>query len=198
MQLPRIRQAEASDRPTLLNILTLAFAADPFNRWYLPDADRFLNYFPQMVETFLDQSIEAGACYLTSGNEGAALWLPPGVSPDEERMEALMAEAAPQPLLEPLAELFEAFESFHPTDNDCWYLPLIGVDPGHQGKGVGGVLMNHVTTLLDERGALGYLESSTPANISLYLRHGFEILEQLPFGDGGVVTPMIRPRSSGT
>ena len=197
MAMPDVRQANASDRSSVLSTVTLAFAADPVNRWYMPNADRFLTYFPRVVEAFLDHSIEAGTCFVTPDSEGAAIWLPPGVSGDEAAMEAVVAEAAPPELLEPLGELFAAFENYHPHDEDCWYLPIIGVDPAHQGKGIGAALMKHATTLLDEQGALSYLESSTPRNVPLYQRHGFEIMDQLMFGYGqGVVTPMLRPRKT--
>ncbi len=198
MAMPAVRQAEPSDRSSVLSTATLAFAADPVNRWYLPDADRFLTYFPKVVESFLDQSIEAGACFVTAGGEGAAIWLPPGVSGDEAAMQAILAEAAPPELQEPLGALFSAFENYHPHDADCWYLPVIGVDPAHQGEGIGAALMKHATTTLVEQGALSYLESSTPRNVPLYQRFGFEIMDQIPFGDsGGIVTPMLRQRRAG-
>jgi hypothetical protein len=36
------------------------------------------------------------------------------------------------------------------------------------------------------------LESSNPKNISLYLRHGFEVIGEIQVGSSPVVTPMIR------
>ena len=194
MTLPAVRAAEQADFDSVLNTITLAFTADPVNRWYLPDADRYLTFFPQVVQAFLGLSIESGACYMTTGGEGAAIWLPPGTVPDEAAMEAVIMEAPPAELQEPLGALFAAIETYHPHDEDCWYLPIIGVDPAHQGKGVGAALMKHATTRIDEAGALSYLESSNPANISLYERHGFEAMGQIPFGDSGIVTPMLRSR----
>lgn len=109
-------------------------------------------------------------------------------------MAAILAQAPPADLQAPLGALFGAIETYHPHDKDCCYLPVIGVDPAHQGKGIGAALMKHATALIDAAGALSYLESSTPANISLYERHGFESMGQIPFGDSGVVTPMLRAR----
>ncbi len=195
MDIPQVRQAEPADRAAVLSTITLAFVADPVNRWYLIDADRFLTYFPKVVEAFLDHSIEAGTCYVTGSVEGAAIWLPPGVSGDDASMEAVLAEAVPPAIMADLGALFAQFENYHPHDDDCWYLPLIGVDPAHQGKGIGAALMKHKTALLDELGALAYLESSTPRNVPLYQRFGFEIMDEIPFGHGaGIVTPMLRQR----
>ncbi|MCA1748539.1 MAG: hypothetical protein LC634_03060 [Sphingomonadales bacterium] len=42
-----------------------------------------------------------------------------------------------------------------------------------------------------------YLESSNPRNISLYLRHGFEIVGEIQHGSSPVMTPMLRPARAG-
>ena len=40
--------------------------------------------------------------------------------------------------------------------------------------------------------SLAYLESTNPRNISLYLRHGFEVIREIRIGAAPPVTPMIR------
>ena len=195
MSLAEVRSATAHEAASVVNTLTLAFAGDPFNRWYLSASDRYLNYFPKIVELLLAPAISSGTCYVTNQLEGAAMWYKPGTGPDEAALGQLFEEAPPPHLLEPVGTLLAAFENYHPHDDDCWYLPLIGVDPGHQGRGIGAALMKHVLGIIDDQHALSYLESSTPQNISLYQRHGFEVMDQLPFGDyNGLVTPMIRQR----
>nr|WP_257785612.1 GNAT family N-acetyltransferase [Pedobacter steynii] len=67
-------------------------------------------------------------------------------------------------------------DKFHPTEPH-WYLPMIGVDPAHQGAGVGSALM---------------IESSNPKNISLYKRHGFEVIGTIQSGNSPVLRPMLR------
>jgi ribosomal protein S18 acetylase RimI-like enzyme len=122
---------------------------------------------------------------------GAALWLPPGIEPDDERMNAIMAAAVPAEVLPDLAGVFEQMAGFHPHEPH-WYLPLIGVDPALQGRGYGAALMRHAVQRFDAEGVLAYLESSNPRNISLYERHGFEILGTVQVGASPVVTPMLR------
>ena len=152
MDLPEIRCAVPADRTVLGATLTLAFSADPFNRWYLADADSYLSYFPRVVDAFIGPSIDAGTCYMTAEGEAVALWFPPGVGADESLVEAVFAEAVPADLDETFGKLLQAFDHHHPHDDDCWYLPLIGVDPAHQGRGLGGALMKHVNTILDDQG----------------------------------------------
>jgi ribosomal protein S18 acetylase RimI-like enzyme len=82
-------------------------------------------------------------------------------------------------------------ERFHP-DEPHWYLPLIGVEPNAQGRGLGAALLRHALERFDREGALAYLESSNPRNIPLYERHGFEIVGEIRVGAAPVMTPMLR------
>jgi ribosomal protein S18 acetylase RimI-like enzyme len=120
------------------------------------------------------------------------MWMAPGIESDGDRMGAVMAENLTPEKLENLGELLSQMAGYHPEAQDCWYLPVIGVDACHQGKGLGSALMKHATRMLDESGSTGYLESSNPANISLYQRHGFEAMGEIRVGSIPVVTPMLR------
>jgi len=72
------------------------------------------------------------------------------------------------------------------------YLPLIGVEPNAQGRGLGAALMGVALARCDREGTLAYLESSNPRNVSLYRRGGFEETDEIKVGAGPVVTPMVR------
>ena len=54
-------------------------------------------------------------------------------------------------------------------------------------------LMEGALERCDEEGLIAYLESSNPANIPLYQRHGFEIIGEIQAPGTPVVTPMLRP-----
>jgi ribosomal protein S18 acetylase RimI-like enzyme len=91
--------------------------------------------------------------------------------------------------------VFEAMAKYHPTEPH-WYLPLIGVDPSHQGKGHGAELMTHALQRCDREQVPAYLEASSPRNISLYRRHGFETLGTIQVGSSPPLVPMLRvPRT---
>ena len=80
---------------------------------------------------------------------------------------------------------------YHPEEPH-WYLPLIGVDPLHQGRGYGSALMKHALQRCDQENKLAYLESSNPRNLSLYIRHGFEIIGTIRVADSPPMIPMLR------
>lgn len=67
------------------------------------------------------------------------------------------------------------------------------VDAAHQGKGLGAQLLQAALGRCDAEGLPAYLESSNPANISLYERHGFRVTAEIRVGDAPPVFPMLRP-----
>jgi ribosomal protein S18 acetylase RimI-like enzyme len=122
---------------------------------------------------------------------GAALWLPSGVHADHESLGKVFTTTAEPAHLGDLLGTFEQMGRWHP-DEPCWYLAMIGVEPNAQGRGLGGALLRQAVARCDEEGALAYLESSNPRNISLYERHGFEAMGEIRVGAGPLVTPMLR------
>ena len=119
------------------------------------------------------------------------MWLPPGVMPDEEALGAVFQASVPEPRLSELFAVFERMGSYHPADPH-WYLPLIGVDPACQRHGYGAVLLRPALAQCDREGIAAYLESSNPANLSLYQRHGFEVLDTIQVGSSPPIYPMLR------
>jgi len=124
------------------------------------------------------------------GYAGVALWLPPGVHPDEDAMNSLLQLTSPQMQKDGPA-VFEQMARNHPKEPH-WFLPFIAVDPMHQGKGHGSALMQHALVPCDRDHVLAYLESSNPKNIPLYERHGFELLSTIQVGTSPPIFPMLR------
>ena len=179
-----------AEKDAVFAILTLAFSNDPATRWTWPEPKVYIEAFPHFATAFGGVAFEKGSA-LCVGSAGAALCLPPGTGPDEAALNALMMRTADPASAVDGPQLMQQMASHHPKEPH-WYLPLIGVDPAHQNKGVGGALLRHVTDRCDRDGVLAYLESSNPRNIPLYERHGFEILGRAQAGQSPVITPMLR------
>ena len=179
------------DRSRTVSVVTLAFSADPMARWAFPDPGDYYAYFPEFVHAFAGAAFEAGSAFALDGYVGAALWLPPGVHPDEERLGALVAENISAELQGPISEMFELQEACHP-DEPHWYLPLIGIDPLHQGKGYGSQLLQKALGIVDSQGLAAYLEATTPSSRALYERQGFEVVRELRVAGSPPMWPMIR------
>jgi len=190
MDIPVIRSATEAERQKVVGLITLSFASDPLARWSLSEADRYLRVMPRWVAAFAGNGLAHGATLVVDSLEGAAMWLPPGIEPDVDTMMRIIDENADERTAD-LLRVLEQMSGFHPQE-PCWYLPMIGVDPVVQGRGFGALLMRHATMRCDAERAVAYLESSNPRNISLYLRHGFEVMGTIQVGSSPTVTPMIR------
>jgi ribosomal protein S18 acetylase RimI-like enzyme len=191
MAVPAGETATASDEPSAIAVMTLAFSADPVARWSWADPQRFLEHFPTFVKAFGGKGFAHGSAYCVDGYAGAALWLPPQVEPDEEALGALFQRTVPEDLQDDVLALLEQMGRYHPSEPH-WYLPLMGVDPRHQGKGLGSALMRHALVPCDRDQTLAYLESTNPKNIPLYERHGFELLGTIQAGSSPPLFPMLR------
>nr|WP_311924683.1 GNAT family N-acetyltransferase [Microvirga sp. 3-52] len=179
------------DQSRLVAAIVLAFSVDPAARWTYPAPESYLKHFPDLVRIFGRRAFESGTAHFIDDAQAAALWLPPGVQPDEEALMAHFQRTVPEQDQDTLFAVFEQMGQYHP-DEPHWYLPLIGVDPAQQGEGYGSALLVHALRRCDEDGTPAYLESSNPKNIPLYQRHGFEVLGTIQVGSSPPITPMLR------
>jgi ribosomal protein S18 acetylase RimI-like enzyme len=150
-----------------------------------------LEAFPQFARAFGGGAIAHESANYYEGFSGVALWLPPGVPPDEESLVRVIQDTVAAARRDAAFEMFEQMDAFHPREAH-WHLPLIGVDPAHQGKGIGSALLRHVLHMCDSQQSLAYLEATSPQNIPLYERHGFEVLGRIQVADSPPVVPMLR------
>jgi ribosomal protein S18 acetylase RimI-like enzyme len=183
--------ATASDEASIIEVLVRANWADPAARWVWPDSQQFLLHFPSFVRAFGGKAFTHGSAYYVDGYVGAALWLPPDVHPDEDALIALLQRTVSGQIQKDFFPVFEQMGRYHPSEPH-WYLPLMGVDPSQQGKGFGSALLHHTLFQPDRDNKLAYLESSNPRNISLYKRHGFELLGTIQTGTSPSIAPMLR------
>ena len=175
--------------------LTSGFIADPVMRWIYPDPYGYIESFPKLLRVLAGSAFEDGTAYAADDYSGAALWLSPGKTANEEAALKIIEETVRSEIRDDLYGMLEQMDTYHPDDAPCWYLPFIGVDVSRQGRGLGSALMKHALERCDKEGSQAYLESSNPANISLYERHGFQVMGRIDAGSAPPIHPMIRPAS---
>ena len=186
-----IRSATVAEMPQAVSTIVAAFLTDPISRFAWLSPHDHLHGMALATREFAGGSFEHGTAFVSTDFRGAALWLPPGVHPNAEALEQVFRDTAEAAHLDDLLGTFEKMDQCHPEEPH-WYLPLVGVEPNAQGSGIGGALMRHAVDRCDQDGALAYLESSNPRNISLYERHGFEVVGEIQVGAGPLVTSMLR------
>ena len=188
---PEVKPVTQADETAAIDTIMLAFVADPMARWCWPDPHQYVVIMPPFTRAFASAGFTRNGAFYTEGHVGAALWLPPGTAPDDEAMGEMMERTIAASRRGEAMAVMEQMASHHP-DGPHWYLPLIGVDPAHQGKGHGDALMRHVLAQCDREHLPAYLESSNPRNISLYKRHGFDALATIQIGSSPPIVPMLR------
>ena len=176
----------------LVTSIVTAFTSDPAARWMYPELHQYLTDFPNFVRAFAGKSFDYHTAESVGGFDCAALWLPPGVQPDE----AAVVDAIQSTVMEDrLADVFKVIEqmgTFHPNEPH-WYLPLIGVAPADQGRGCGSTLLRRALERCDRHGFPAYLEATSPRNAALYERLGFNAVGRIQAGSSPEIIPMLRP-----
>jgi GNAT superfamily N-acetyltransferase len=186
-----IRSATPDEMPHAVAAIVAAFVIDPAARYAWPAARDYLEAMPLAIREFAGACFGHGTAYISADFCGTALWLPPGVLPNGEALEKLFRKTAEPEHLDNLLATFGKMDQSHPKEAH-WYLPMIGVDPKAQGKGLGGDLLRHSLARCDADRAPAYLETANPRNIPLYERFGFEVTDQFQMGAAPRMTAMLR------
>lgn len=183
--------ASKADEAKAIATVALAFATDPMMRWSFPDPAKYMAVVPDFLRAFGGNAITHGTADVAGEYGAVALWLPPGVEPDGEAMGKIIEAHMPPEKMEDGGGLVEQMNKFHPHEPH-WYLPLIGTDPAHQGKGYGSALLEHAMRRCDHDRLPAYLESSNPGNVPLYERFGFKVMGTIQQGSSPQLIPMLR------
>mgnify|MGYP001816005710 FL=1 len=190
-----IRTAGWEAEAPLGALLAISFSTDPFVRWILPDARDLIHDSQRHPRRAYAPAFETGSVFVIGDYAGAAVWLPPGAKADRSEEVAQSAGEAhdAHPAFPPeFPELLEKSAAYCPAEPH-WYLGLLAVDPAHRGKGLGSRLLTHCLEIVDRDRAPAYLESTSPANLTLYERFGFERLAEVRVGTSPARYPMQRP-----
>jgi GNAT superfamily N-acetyltransferase len=185
----RARKATAVDLPDVTDTLALAFYDDPVFMWWIDDESRRRQLLPGFFGAFATSYLAYDQIYTVDEGVSAALWAPPGAEDDEE-LPTVLGEVVAE-YAERLFEIFGLMEEKHPAEPH-YYLFVLGTRAEWQGRGLGSSLMAPVLETCDRDRVPAYLEATSERNKQLYLRHGFEVVDEIPLRDGPTMWPMWR------
>lgn len=185
----RVRKAGRADVPVLEDVLTRAFEDDPLLAWIIrndtPAHDHLKSYLSFALRV---ATMPYGDVYTTDGLHGAALWSPPGkwkLGPLQQlRGLPSLARGVGLRRLPTVMPALNEIHKLHPAEPH-YYLGILGVDPTHQGRGVGTNLMEPVLQRCDRAAIPAYLECSNERNLPLYERNGFRVKKEVRVPRGG-------------
>lgn len=185
-------------------VLGRAFQHDPMFTTVLRDPVRRAAALPLIFRAMARQTVESGLVDTDEHGRATALWARPGttqIGPLAMVRHGFVRAGIAGGLVDMLrlGRIQDAIASHH--EQVCpephGYLFALGVDPEHQGHGIGSSMLARGCERLDELGLAGYLETNLPQNVRLYERHGFRTRRYLP-QDGSKPFDtwlMVRPRS---
>jgi GNAT superfamily N-acetyltransferase len=190
-----VHRAKATDIPDAVEVLAEAFADDPPMRWFLADAPRRVERLRLYFRTLLPLFLRRGEVWVSDEPAGAAVWASPKAWPLSagERLRLMPTELrvfGRHPMRMLAGQ--RALERGHPREPN-WFLDWIAVTGPGRGRGVGSALIRPRLERCDADGEPAYLNAGSPRSRDLYLRHGFEVTEELrlPF-DGPPLWRMWR------
>lgn len=196
-----IAPANANDRELVAAALAAAFMDDPVTTWSTPSE----RYRPKVLRHFFrcyfDFHIGEEMVYVDPERRGAAVWALPNKWKTTVAQDLKISRAFAHPRhwsrAVSVSRGLLGLERRHPPQPPHFYLASLGVEPRHQGEGLGSRLLQPVLEICDSDGVPAYLESSKEANIAFYARHGFRVTGEIRLShDGPTMWPMWRePRS---
>jgi GNAT superfamily N-acetyltransferase len=185
----RPRKASAADLPDVTETLSLSFYDDPVLMWIIDDGTRRRELLPGFFGAVAHSYLAYDELYAVDEGVSAAVWAPPGAE-DDEGLPTVLGGAVEE-YEERLSEILALMGEKHPTEPH-YYLFLLGTRSEWQGRGLGSSLMAPVLEACDRNRVPAYLEATSERNKQLYLRHGFEVTDEIPLPDGPMMWPMWR------
>lgn len=189
------REAEPADLATLERSLARAFHDDPVAGWAVRRERMRERALRGFFRAYLKHKQPYGFVTCDPELRGAAIWAPPAhVDPTaSEAFDIVRNNFHPTHLtrLPLMVAGVVRIGRFHPK-REHFYLAALGVDPAAQGNGLGSRLLAPVLEICDRDRVGAYLESSDPANVSFYSRHGFRVIEETRLPRGPVIPLMWR------
>lgn len=180
-----------NERPTALDTLVLAFAADPVERWLYPQPDTYLGSFRRFLVAFGGRAFDEQTAWKIGQCSAVALSLPPGAEPDGDSLIPTLTDTVAPDQHDAMFAVLGQMEEAHPAYPHR-YLPWLGVDPAVQGRGLGTQVLRPCLAAVDHSHLPAYLETPNPRTIPFYERLGFEVTGQAQAGSCPPITCMLR------
>jgi GNAT superfamily N-acetyltransferase len=190
----QVRRAHDGDTRPVSLVLARAFRDDPVHRWILPGEFDWALASDAFFAMVMRDMLRHESVFTTEVCEGAALWIPPYPAAATLRERLAMAARWYVALGRRASEVgvqLARIERAHPPEPH-WYLAVLGIDPRHQGRGLGSALLGPILARCDADRVPAYLESSKRSNVPFYERHGFRLLGELAIAGGPVIWRMQR------
>jgi len=182
-------------------VLSRAFIDDPELIRFIPEQHKRTKLLHSLFRMTLNHGVLHGEVYAVSPDmEGIAMWLPSRAS--DITLWTMIRCGGPALLFKASWKLLwkmkrdDAFVSrlrkrLAPFPH--WYLAVLGVDPGFQGKGYARRLLQPMLARLEVANSPCYVETSTEEYIQIYQHFGFRVIYEVVLpGSGSRMWAMLK------
>lgn len=173
-----------------VRVLTAAFDDDAMWKGILPDTTERNRVMPTLWRGVIAYCRQYGIVNTTPDVTGIAAWTKPGHAYPTlwkqirtgfllSRSVLLMSKQSRDRFLRIMKQIDGLHHQLMPQPH--WYLWALGVDPAHQGRGIGGSLLAPTLARARKAGFPCYLETQNEDNVRFYRKQGFELLHDAEF-----------------
>jgi GNAT superfamily N-acetyltransferase len=180
-----VRRVERGDIEAAARTLAAAFHDDPVCRFAWPNDDKRLRRSDRSFASQIRILWNRREVHTDDQFSSVAVWARPGEWQIPNKAVARVLATSLRTRVRMAALLaYLRTDALHPEEPH-WYLEFLGTAPDKQGKGCGALVLARGLAQADEEGLPVWTWSSNQRNLAFYHRHGFEVLDELPFARGG-------------
>lgn len=174
---PKIITATPAHRDRVVESLVAAFANDPILRFLFPDDTTYPPYAAAFFGHLFDKRVPKETVWTVADGASVAIWEPPGADSGDDPHDS-WTSTLPADVTARIRAYNDALHKALPT-TPFWYLGVLGTHPDHAGHRWGHAVMSAGLQRAAADGLPAVLETSNPANIEIYRRAGWQIIDEM-------------------
>lgn len=167
-------------------VLSNAFHEDPVFSKLIPNNKERYKTLIKIFKFQIKYCLKHGVVLSTSNLKGISLWYPPenvfiSIWKSIKNSSLSLIFKIKWKNLHLLRKNDDFSEDLHKKliPDPHWYLSTIGIDPKHQGKGIGSRMLSFMINHIAKDHKTIFLETNSEKNVKLYKRFGFRILHKV-------------------
>lgn len=192
----QVRRGTLADASAILEVLERSLGADPFVRWLTRGEPRAMRSYLKLMLRRI--ALPKGVAHVVVERErvaSVALWAPPhtfALSAGESlRLLPTMLGVIGPLRFSRVALVLDEIERARPPE-PRWLLTLLGTLPERRGRGLASAALAPALARCDLDGHVAVCETSEPANLAFYARHGFRVTAERTLEERGPTSFTLR------